>query len=171
MRPQSSERFERCYHDYGEALRRLAWVYAPGHADVDDLVQDIWFAVWRALPSFRGDCSERTFIYRIAHNRGLTFRTRASDRRLRALEVVPEIEDPKTRPDARAEQRSRAERLLEAVRALPDSFKQVVVLHLEGLGNQEIAAVTGLSESNVAVRLSRARAALRDRLAPIMEEA
>ncbi|MGE0552170.1 MAG: RNA polymerase sigma factor [Gemmatimonadales bacterium] len=168
---QSTARFERCYQEYGEALRRLARVYAPTHADVDDLAQDIWFAVWRALPSFRGDCSERTYIYRIAHNRGLTFRSRLSDGRLRALEAVPEIEDPGVRPDARAEERSRAERLLEAVRALPDTFKQVVVLHLEGLGNQEIAAVTGLSESNVAVRLSRARGVLRDRLGPIMEEA
>lgn len=43
------------------------------------------FALWRALASFRGECSERTLIYRIAHNRGLTHRAR---RRIRATEPL-----------------------------------------------------------------------------------
>jgi len=170
MRDLDRERFDRCYRDHGDALRRLARVYAAMPADVEDLFQDVWFAIWRALPSFRGECSERTYVYRIAHNRGLTHRTRRSAGRVVAVDRVPEIEDPAARPDERAETSARAERLLDAVRALPDSLKQVVVLQLEGLGNQEIAEVTGLSESNVGVRLSRARSALRQRLAPIMGE-
>jgi RNA polymerase sigma factor (sigma-70 family) len=166
--PDATARFDRLHAAYGAPLRRLALVYASDPADSDDLLQDIWFAVWRALPSFRGDCSERTFVYRIAHNRGLTHRTRT--RRHEPVEGHPELPDPGAGPDVRADQRLRAQRLLRAVADLPVLWREVVVLHLEGLGNQEISDVTGLSESNVGVRLSRARAALRERLGPLAED-
>jgi len=171
MRTPTALRFERCYADYGAALRRLARVYAPTPADLDDLTQDIWLAIWRALPSFRGDCSERTYLYRIAHNRGLTFRSRTASRRLSPLDEHPHLTDPRGAPDADVEAAARAGHLLAAVRSLADPLKLVVALHLEGMSNREIAEVTGLSVGNVAVRLTRARQTLRERLAPIMEEA
>ena len=54
------------------ALSRLAGSFTRSAADRDDLLQEIAMALWRALPSFRGDCSERTFVFRIAHNRCIT---------------------------------------------------------------------------------------------------
>src|SRR5262245_25908788 len=53
----------------GPALARLAASYTRSTSDRDDLLQDIAMALWLALPKFRGDCSERTFLFRIAHNR------------------------------------------------------------------------------------------------------
>ena len=53
-----------------------------------------------------------------------------------------------------------ASRLQAAVQALPIGLRQVVVLTLEGLSNAEVADIVGISENNVAVRLTRARAAL-----------
>ena len=165
----ADRQFERLHREYGAALHRLALAYARQPADAEDLLQDIWLGVWRALPSFRGDCSERTFIYRIGHNRGLTFRSRRPP-----APVDPalglDVPDSREGPDVLAERSGRWRMLLDAVRALPESLRQVVVLHLEGLGNQEIAAVTGLSENNVAVRLSRARHRLRTLLQPIEED-
>lgn len=158
-------RFDRLHTEYGAALRRLAHVYAFGPADVDDLLQEIWLAIWRALPSFRGDCSERTFLYRIAHNQGITSRRRT--RPAGPDDVLAGLPDPGPAPDELADRSLRADWLLGAVRGLPDSLRSVVVLHLEGLGNQEIAAVTGLSETNVGARLSRARVQLRRQLEPV----
>ena len=68
--------FDRLIAAHGPGLRRLAQGYADGPADADDLFQDICFALWRALPSFRGESTERTFAFRIGHNRGLTHRSR-----------------------------------------------------------------------------------------------
>jgi RNA polymerase sigma factor (sigma-70 family) len=51
---------------YAGPVRRLCGAYASTTADRDDLFQDIFIAVWRALPSFRGDSSTRTWVYRIA---------------------------------------------------------------------------------------------------------
>lgn len=168
MAPSNPDSFDRLHLAYGAAFRRLVRVYAAGPADAEDLLQEIWLAIWRAFPGFRGECTERTFVYRIAHNRGLTHRVRQS--RPDSSAEVSDLPDPGAGPDVLADRSVRAERLLQAVRALPDRLRQVVLLQLEGLGNQEIAAVTGLTEVNVRVRLSRARAALRERLAPLGEE-
>ena len=153
-------RFERIVREYGPALARLSAAYTRDTMDRDDLLQEIPFALWRALSSFRGESSERTFVYRIAHNRALTF---VSRRRRHAPTVDTDaIADP--RPDA-ASALARAQRhewLMAAVRRLPEPQRQAVILHLEGLSNAEIAEVQGTTEGNVAVRLTRARTRLRE---------
>ena len=71
----SSEReanYVRLMSTYDRSVRRLAMAYERDHALREDLIQEIWLALWLALPSFRGDCAERTFVYRIAHNRGVS---------------------------------------------------------------------------------------------------
>jgi RNA polymerase sigma-70 factor (ECF subfamily) len=67
-------------------------------------------------------------------------------------------------PERMAAEGERRERLRTAVASLPLSLRQVVVLTFEGLSHREIADVVGISENNVAVRLTRARAALAERL-------
>src|ERR1700744_3136531 len=65
-------RFERVLIDYGDSFRRLAAAYERDRDLQQDLFQEIAVAIWRALPTFRNQCSERTFFYRIAHNRAIT---------------------------------------------------------------------------------------------------
>ncbi|MFY9822973.1 MAG: sigma factor-like helix-turn-helix DNA-binding protein, partial [Thermoanaerobaculia bacterium] len=64
-------------------------------------------------------------------------------------------------PEAAAREGQRRERLLQAVLALPLEPCQILTLTLEGLSNLEIADVLGITENHAAVRLSRARRALR----------
>lgn len=58
---------------HGPGLRRVARAYAARTDETEDLLQEIALALWRALPAFRGECSDRTFVFRVAHNRGITF--------------------------------------------------------------------------------------------------
>ncbi len=151
--------------EYGPAIERLASAYEPDPNERQDLMQDIVFALWRALPAFRGDCSEKTFVYRIAQNRGLTHRWRRSAHvaRLVELDDVPEPADPAAEPESPGAvmQSLRREELLAAVQRLPGLLRDVIVLSLEGLSNAEIGEVLGISDGNVAVRLTRARGELR----------
>src|SRR5688572_11447049 len=64
----------------GAALARLVSSYTRTATDCDDLLQEIAIALWQALPTFRGECSERTFLFRIAHNRCLAHLSRKSTR-------------------------------------------------------------------------------------------
>lgn len=142
------------------ALGRLAGSYAGSTGERDDLLQEISLALWQALPRFRGESSERTFLFRIAHNRCINHiaRRRSMDS-LQALELDPADE---SRPvDQALSQQQDSARLADAVRRLPVIQRQVIVLALEDMEYNEIAEVLGISESNVGVRLNRARASLR----------
>ena len=89
--------FDRIVRAHGAALSRVAWGYVSGAADHDDLMQEILVAVWRALPQFRAESSERTFLFRIAHNRGSTFLSKR-----RHHEPLPDdapFPDPRPGPD------------------------------------------------------------------------
>ena len=155
--------FERVAREHGPALRRLAAAWERDPAAREDLLQEILLALWRALPSFRGDCAERTFVLRVAHNRALTHRFRPR-RRVEPLEAAAAVSDGNPGPEAAAEASQRLERLRGALRALPVPARQVLTLCLEGLSGAEMAAVLGITENNVGVRLLRARRALREEL-------
>jgi RNA polymerase sigma-70 factor (ECF subfamily) len=157
------QRFDAMLAAHGPSLARLAASYARGGSERDDLFQEIALAIWRALPGFRGECSERTFVFRIAHNRGISYLAR---RRTPAAGVDEERELPDRRPNPEqalsADEESK--RLARAVQRLPIVHRQVVTLALEGLSYAEIADVLGISESNVGARLTRARHMLRELL-------
>jgi RNA polymerase sigma factor (sigma-70 family) len=154
--------FDRLITANGPALARLAGAYTNTPSDRDDLLQEIAMALWQALPRFRGECSERTFLFRIATNRAIAYLAR---RRIYSLnEEAVEVHDPAPDPEAGLVQEQREERLRGAIRRLPLVYRQAITLSLEGLGYGEIAAVLGISESNVGVRLTRARQILRESL-------
>lgn len=156
------ERIARILTEHARSLERLAASYTRSAADREDLLQEVALAVWTALPGFRGDCSERTFVLRVAHNRAVSFLVK----RRRAPMPVEDCEESAVassgkNPAIAYERKERGSRLLAAARALPLGHRQVVTLLLEGLSHREIAEVLGTTENNVAVRANRARAAMR----------
>jgi RNA polymerase sigma factor (sigma-70 family) len=155
-----AEQYERIFSAYGPALVRLTACYEYRPDAREDLLQEILVAIWKALPSFRGDCSEKTFTLRVAHNRCLTHVWKRGKSR-ESESALPEVPDPRRSPEALAIDSRRRETLLAAIRALPVNYRQVIMLALEDLASAEIAAVLGVTENNVAVRLNRARKALR----------
>lgn len=140
-------------------MLRLARSYTNNSSDRDDLFQDIALAIWKALPGFRNESSERTFVFRIALNRAITFLAQ----RRRVLPTSDEIEvlDSNRNPEKEFARDEEASRLTEAIHGLPIEYRQVITLTLEDLSYAEIADVLGIGESNVGVRLSRARQMLR----------
>jgi len=142
------------------ALGRLSGSYAGSTGERDDLLQEIALALWQALPRFRGECSERTFLFRIAHNRCINHIARRRPMEsLQAMELDPADD---TRPiEMSLGQAQDSARLLQAVQRLPLIQRQVIVLALEDMDYQEIASVLGISETNVGVRLNRARTTLK----------
>jgi RNA polymerase sigma factor (sigma-70 family) len=150
--------FEEVLRQYGPALGRLAGSYVRDLPDREDLLQEIALAIWQALPKFRGESSERTFVFRIAHNRALGYLAR---RRTVGTEPDEHIEDGGLDPERALSAQQEGERLLGAIQRLPIGSAQVVTLSLEGLTYADIGDVLGISESNVGARLTRARDMLR----------
>ncbi len=144
------------------ALERVAASFTRTRADRDDLLQDFALALWKAFPTFRGECSERAFALRVAHNRALDFlaRRRPGSEPLDDHEGSVVATTGKN-PAIAYERKERGSQLLAVVRALPLGHRQVVTLLLEGLSQREIAEVLGTTENAVNVRASRARTAMR----------
>lgn len=161
-RREIERQFEQVWQEYGPSLSRLTASYEALPQAREDLLQEISLAIWNALPNFRGECSMRTFVYRIAHNRSLTHALRKKE--LQTPEESLEIPDPKANPEASAIEGLNRAKLMTAIRELPISFRQVITMTLEELPQSEIATVLGISENNVAVRLLRARKMLREKL-------
>jgi RNA polymerase sigma factor (sigma-70 family) len=158
--------FRRVLRDYGGALQRLASCYEDNAVGREDLLQDIYLGVWQAIPRFRGDASERTWLYRIAHNTAISA-SLSRNRRAKRERPLPECFDPPSEAESAdcrilADQERRV--LLEAVRRLPLEDRQIVALHLDGLSYSEIEQVTGLSQSAIATRLSRLRKRLMENI-------
>jgi RNA polymerase sigma-70 factor (ECF subfamily) len=148
--PDYKGQFTRLMETYATPIRRLSAAYAETAADRDDLFQDIFLAIWRSLPDFRGDASVRTWLYRIAHNVALTWQTR--DRRRQSRESpLNEQTDVGTQTDLRRLALKRA------IAAMNPGDRTLTLLWLEGLSAAEIEDVTGIKSATVAVRLSRIR--------------
>jgi RNA polymerase sigma factor (sigma-70 family) len=156
------ERFATLVTEHGAGLGRVARAYSRSSSEAADLAQDIALAIWRALPSFRGECGERAFIFRVAHNRGLSH---ADARRARdavtLLEEPPAVVDERPAPDEALDAARRREALWDAIADLGVGHRAVLTLALEGLSHDEIGEVLGITAGNVAVRLSRAKSELR----------
>jgi RNA polymerase sigma-70 factor (ECF subfamily) len=158
--PHADQRaaFESLLRRYLPALRRLSAAYTRDAAAREDLVQDVAMALWTALPRFRGDASERTWLYRVAHNTAISYMARQQRRASREQTgELPDVPAPAATPESSALDAERRARLWTAVGDLPLVDRQIVVLHLEGLSAAEIEAVTGLSAGSIATRLTRAR--------------
>ena len=151
-------RFQELLDTYAAALRRLCAAHRRDPADQHDLFQEIAVSLWTALPRFRGDASERTWLYRIAHNTALTDFARRGRKRAREVQLN---ETPI--PSAANKRR---EDLLDAVRRLEPVDRELATLYLEGLTAREIGTVLGITESNAAVRLTRLRHRLTEMLNP-----
>lgn len=159
------ERYMRAAALYAPAIERLARGY---EADADlrrDLVQEVHAALWRSFAGFDGRCSERTWIYRVAHNAAAEYvrgRHRLNSARLVGLEDAAEIAADDD-VEAEAGARRTLERLGALIRQLKPADRQVILLYLDDLSAEEIAEVTGFTPGAVAVRIHRIKALLAQR--------
>ena len=140
---------------HGDAIHRIARVYARADDEEEDLYQEILMQAWKALPSFRGDSSAGTWLYRVALNTALTWRRRGARRDNHRAATAPRtgaIGVPSVPPGSEGSER-------EILRGFLDSLdgpsRTILVLYMEGLTHEEIAGVTGLSSNAVGVRIPR----------------
>lgn len=151
--------YAKASHAMAAAIRRLSRATEADSDRARDLEQDIHLALWRSLANFDGRCSLSTWGYRVAHNVAADHVTR--DRRRGRAVTLEEVElfnqdHPNDIVDA---QRTLA-RLQALIQQLRQPDRSVILLYLEELDAQAIAAITGLSAANVAVKIHRIKALL-----------
>jgi len=149
------------------ANRLLGW---PG--EVEDVVQNIFLAAFLGLKKFRCDCSLKTWLFTITINQCRNYRYRQMLRLRLFSRAADRISPAPAQPaDKTPMDREAFDRVRTAVKALPAKYREPLVLtYLQQLPASQICRVLGISQSNLQVRLSRARKRLKQDLAELMEQ-
>ena len=148
-----AEEVSRLVETYSSMLLRLACTRLENPADAEDVGQEVFLKLLTAHPSFRDAEHEKAWLIRTTLHRAADLRKAASRRNVPLEEALlasaPEPED----------------RLLAAVRALPEKYGAVIHLHYyEGYSLKEIGKLLGLPAATVGTRLARGRERLRQSL-------
>jgi RNA polymerase sigma-70 factor, ECF subfamily len=147
--------FERLIEEYADRVYNVALRITGNRADAEDSMQEAFASAYRAWSTFRGQSSPATWLYRIAVNEALMRRRRKSVAVAELDEAIAGVSEPEVSD----------EWVLARVRALPDELRLPLVLRdLEGLSNQEVAQVLGLSLAATKSRVHRARMRIRAEL-------
>jgi RNA polymerase sigma-70 factor (ECF subfamily) len=162
------------FHRHRSRVYTMARRMVNSDADADDVTQDVLLQVVRKLPSFRGASAFPTWLHRVTVNAALAHRRKKALRERKRspdpFDLLME-ETPSTawvgQPDDELLRRETQGLIDQAVAALPSMYRDVFVMSdVEGLPNATIAEVLGLSLPAMKSRLHRARAMLRETLAP-----
>jgi len=127
--------------------------------DQDDLFQEISLQVWKSIPDFRGDSKPSTWIYRVALYTASTW-VRNEKKQLQT-ESITDVEHTLTISSQPHDER--LDWLYEQIAQLSPIDRSVCLLLLDGFSYKEIAALLGISESNVGVKIHRIKQHLRQK--------
>ena len=157
--------YEQAAGEYGAALERLAGSYEFDREKCRDLLQDIHLAIWRSFEGFAGNCSLRTWVYRVAHNVAASHAVRHHRAGKHPLVSLDDVDDLPVAGDSGEvfDRQQSVERLREFIRQLKPIERQVILLYLEGTDAAGIAEITGISAGNVATKIHRIKKILAGR--------
>ncbi len=157
-------------------IYRFAMKLCRDPEDASGVLQETMLQAVRSLDEFRGDASLSTWLYSIARSFCIKKRRRSkfAPAHTESWEEVARREDvdiasPDRPPDEELARRELVAALEQAIAGLDEKYREVLVLRdVEGLPAQDVARVLGLSVAAVKSRLHRARAAVRDAVAPVL---
>lgn len=169
------------FHEVVEAYEAKVYGMARGltrnDEDAQDAVQDTFLSVFKNVKAFKGDSSLSTWIYRIALNAALMKmrRRKHDDRSVPIDDAMPTFDEDGHRVATLPDWHPRADEMLlnremgghlrQAIAELEPDYRSVLIMRdQEGLCNEEVAAVLGLSVAAVKSRVHRARIFVRERI-------
>jgi RNA polymerase sigma factor (sigma-70 family) len=160
MTTPQQERFQTLLEDHKKILYKVCQSYCRNPGDRDDLAQEIIVQLWRSFRAFDQRVRFSTWMYRIALNVAISFYRRES---VRTRHIVPGSEHLLEAIDETGNRSEEVEVLYQWMEELDPLNKALVILYLDGNSYQEIATVLGISESNVATKISRLKQAMRQK--------
>jgi RNA polymerase sigma-70 factor (ECF subfamily) len=156
--------FTHLVEKYEDMLYTVVYRIVKNHEDAEELAQDAFVKAFNNLHNFKGNSKFSTWLYTIA------YRAAISKTRLKVVDTINEgflleSEDNSSSPISHLEEQEQAYYVKQAIAKLPEVDGVIVTLfYMDDASIQDIAEVTGLGESNVRVKLFRARKALKEHL-------
>ncbi|MDQ0338351.1 RNA polymerase sigma-70 factor (ECF subfamily) [Caldalkalibacillus uzonensis] len=151
---------EKFYEQYQPEI--YAYLYhQTGRKEIaEELCQDVFLKAYHGLPSYRGQASIKSWLYRIAHNHFVTWYRRETRYRMVPIktELLHQLEADHDLPHKSLEQKEESEHVRRILNQLKTEFRTVLILRdIQELAYQEIADILGWSLPKVKTTLHRAR--------------
>ena len=143
------------------AIYKITSVYTNDQDSQKDLYQEIVLQLWNSFDAFKGASKRGTWLYRVALNTAISY-LRKSKKHNVLVPIDQVVLDITEAHDSSFEERLKA--LYAHIRELGSLEKGIVLLYLEDKSYEEISAITGLSVTNVATRLSRIKSKLKKQI-------
>lgn len=130
---------------------KVSRIYFDETQEREDVTQEMMFQLWRSFETFDGKSKFSTWMYRVCLNTALTYRRKREKQKHEPLTAGHSaIEEPGS-----LDKEESITLLYRAIAQLNGINKAIVLLYLEDLSYDEIASITGLTKSNVSVRIVR----------------
>lgn len=140
--------FNKLYEEYWNKIYRLCMGYINDHDQAKDLAQETFITVWEKLSTFRNEASIGTWIFRIATNTCLS-QIKKNEKLSKAEILLADEENDN--PDLDQE----IKLLYQFISDLAELDRIIISLELEGIKQQEISKIVGLSDANIRVKIHR----------------
>lgn len=135
---------------------KIARLYFTDPDEREDVVQEMMYQLWQSYPRFSGRSKFSTWMYSVCLNTALTYVRKSSRRRSEPLSATHlQLAD-----HAEENQDEKRALLYKAIAGLSPLNRAIILLYLDDLSYEDIATITGLSKSNVGVRLVRIKSQL-----------
>ena len=153
------ETFSRLVSEYQRQLLHMCAMMLRDDAAAEDAVQETFLKAYRALPQFRGECSEKTWLTRIAMN---TCRDMTRTAWFRHTDRWVTPEDMQLPAQEETSRNDESEELAQAIMKLPRKYRDALLLYYyQDMNQEEVAQALNTSPSTVSKRLKHARYKLR----------
>ncbi len=157
---EKRQKLEEFMNLYSRKIYNFFYYSLFDREEAKDLVQDVFFKVYKGLPKFKRESSPYTWIYKIAINTLRTYMRKQKIRKFLSFDKIPEESHPGYEPAKKV-----PSLLYDALKQIPYDFKEVILLYYyDEYGVREISEILGIPEGTVKSRLSRGRDFIRDYL-------
>ena len=166
MIQNNKEEFLKLIEEHKLIIYKICNSYCKKTNDRDDLAQEITYQLYRSFNHFNGSVKFSTWMYRVALNVAITFyrKTKKSEAIIQLAAPDTEIEDSK---EDTSELEKNIIALQQFINELKELDKALMILYLEEKNYSEIAEILGITETNVATRISRIKDKLKQKFSAL----
>ncbi|HED37709.1 MAG TPA: sigma-70 family RNA polymerase sigma factor [Ignavibacteria bacterium] len=154
MQKIKTKTFEQIVEENKGKIYRICKIYAVSPLEPQDLFQEVIYAIWKSISTFKGNSNIDTWIYKITLNVCLRSKQKLDKKNfktvhLESIQFVP-VEIPLENT-----QQEKYKALTSCISSLNENNKSIIILYLEELKYKEIAEITGMTENHIAVKMKR----------------
>jgi len=161
MSKQEQNEYINLVQKHNGIIHKVISLYVNNPEDKKDLHQEVLLQAWKSYKNFKGQSVFSTWLYKVALNTVLTF-----NKNHKKNEDLEKIDQMESAPDAKDD----SEILYRIIQSFGEVDRMLIMLHLDGYKNNEIAEITGMTQNNINVKIHRIKSKIIEKFKTLNNE-